>query len=141
MEKKLIRNIRNKLKQNNLIVTKADKGNTLVIIQQDDYHQKVDEFITQNQFVKIDDNHTKKQHNAIKTTINQCKTIIKQTEKWKYQNMNSETPHIHGTIKLHKEEKSVRPIVNWKNSPGYKIATVITRLLMIPYTYHIHTTY
>jgi hypothetical protein len=77
MEKKLIRNIRNKLKQNNLIVTKADKDNTLVIIQQSDNHQKVDEFITQNQFVKIEDNHTKKQQNAIKTTINQCKTIIK----------------------------------------------------------------
>jgi hypothetical protein len=55
--------------------------------------------------------------------------------------MNPETPHIHGTIKLHKEEKSVRPIVNWKNSPGYKIATLITRLLKdsthLSYTYNI----
>jgi hypothetical protein len=99
VEKKLIRKIRSKLKQNNLIVTKADKGNTLVIMQQNDYHQKVDEFITQNQFVKIEDNYTKKQQNTIKTTINQCKTIIKQNEKLRYQNMNPGTPHIHGTIK------------------------------------------
>jgi hypothetical protein len=55
--------------------------------------------------------------------------------------MDPETPHIHGTIKLHKEEKSVRPIVNCKNSPGYKIATLITKLLKytthLPYTYNI----
>jgi hypothetical protein len=122
-------------------VTKADKGNTLVIIHQNDYHQKIDEFITQNQFVKIEDNYTKKQQNAIKTAINQCKIIIKQTEKWRYQNMNPETSHIHGTIKLHKVEKSVRPIVNWKNSPGYKIATLVAKLLKdtihLPYTYNI----
>jgi hypothetical protein len=66
MEKKRIRNIRNKLKQNNLIVTKADKGNTLVIIQQNDYHQKVDEFITQNQFVKIEHNYTKNNRMSLK---------------------------------------------------------------------------
>jgi hypothetical protein len=34
-EKKLINNIKKKMIQNNLIVTKADKGNTLVIIHQD----------------------------------------------------------------------------------------------------------
>jgi hypothetical protein len=33
-------NIRKKLIQNNIIITKADKGNTLVIIQKDDYHKK-----------------------------------------------------------------------------------------------------
>jgi hypothetical protein len=55
--------------------------------------------------------------------------------------MNPETPHIHGTIKLHKEDKPVRPTVNWKNSPGYKIATLVAKLLKdtthLPYTYNI----
>jgi hypothetical protein len=43
--------------------------------------------------------------------------------------MNPEAPHIHGTIKLHKEGKPIRPIVNWKNSPGYKIATYLAKQL------------
>jgi hypothetical protein len=54
-----------------------------------------------------------------KTTMNTCNNIIKHSEKWKYTNMNPEAPHMHGTIKLHKQNKLVRPIVNWNNSPGY----------------------
>jgi hypothetical protein len=48
------------MKQNNPIVTKANKGNTLVIMHKNDYHQKINDFITQNQFVKIEDNYTKR---------------------------------------------------------------------------------
>jgi hypothetical protein len=66
-------------------------------MHKNDYHQKIDDFITQNQFIKIEDNYTKRQQNTIKTTLNQCKIIIKQTEKWKYQSMNPETPLLHGT--------------------------------------------
>jgi hypothetical protein len=38
---------------NQLIVTKADKGNTLVILQARDYNHKVNEFITMNNYTKI----------------------------------------------------------------------------------------
>jgi hypothetical protein len=60
------------LEQNNLIVTKADKGNTLLIVQQDEYNKKVDEFITQNNFTRVANNRTNKQQKAIKTVINAC---------------------------------------------------------------------
>jgi hypothetical protein len=43
--------------------------------------------------------------------------------------MNPKAPHIHGTIKLHKEGKPIRPIVNWKGSPGYKLAIYLAKLL------------
>jgi hypothetical protein len=113
-----------KLVQNNLIITKADKGDTLVIIQKDDYYQKIDEFITENQFIKIENNYTKKNIILLKLlTIHKCKTIIKSTDKWKYQIMNPETPQIYGAIKLHEHNKPIRPIINWKNCPGYKLAT------------------
>jgi hypothetical protein len=116
------------MEQNNLIITKADKGNTLVIIQKDEYHQKID-FITPNKFTKVPNNHTNKQQKAIKTAIIACKITIRQTEKWKYTNMNPKAPHKYGTIKLHKAEKPIRPIVNWINSPGYKLAVHLVKLL------------
>jgi hypothetical protein len=72
----------------------------------------------------VSNNHTNKQQKAIQTAINTCIKTIKQTDKWRYINMNPEAPHIHGTIKLHKEDKPIRPIVNWKNSPGHKIASI-----------------
>jgi hypothetical protein len=43
--------------------------------------------------------------------------------------MNPKAPHIHGTIKLHKEENPIRPIVDWKGSPGYKLVVHLAQLL------------
>jgi hypothetical protein len=100
-EKKLITNIKNKMKQNSLTITKADKRNTLIIIDINHYNQKIDNFITNNKYTKLNKAHTKQQK-TIRTTINTCKTIIKQTDKWKYTNMNPEAPHIQDTMKLHK---------------------------------------
>jgi hypothetical protein len=43
--------------------------------------------------------------------------------------MNPKAPHVHDTIKLHKSDKPIRPIVNWKGSPGYKLAMHLAKLL------------
>jgi hypothetical protein len=42
-----------KEEQNQLIVTKADKGNTLVILHKEDYNNKVEELITNNYYTKL----------------------------------------------------------------------------------------
>ena len=46
-----------------------------------------------------------------------------------------------GLIKVHKEGTPIRPIVNWKNSPGYKLAQLLTKLITshtpLPYTYNV----
>jgi hypothetical protein len=43
--------------------------------------------------------------------------------------MNPSAPCIQRTIKLHKQEKYIRPIVNWKGSPGYKLAKYLNTIL------------
>jgi hypothetical protein len=134
-ESKLVKKLHEKLEQNNLIVTKADKGRTLIIIQKDVYNQKINDFITQNKFTKVPNNYTKKQQKAIKTAINACKTTIRQTDKWKCTHMNPKAPHMYGTIKLHKADKPIRPIVNCINSPGHKLAGYLVKLLNTPYNY------
>jgi hypothetical protein len=55
-------NIKNKFQKNKLIVTKADKGKTLVILTQEEYKQKISNFIQDNKFTKME----KTQHNNIK---------------------------------------------------------------------------
>jgi hypothetical protein len=42
-----------KINQNQLIVTKADKDSTLVILHKDDYNNKIEEFITNNNYTKL----------------------------------------------------------------------------------------
>jgi hypothetical protein len=58
---KLINNIKIKKKLNNLVATKADKGNTLIIINKDEYDQKIDEFIATSSFTKLTKGQTNQQ--------------------------------------------------------------------------------
>jgi hypothetical protein len=127
-----------KIKQNDLTTTKADKGHPLIIIDINHYNQKIDNFIANNKYTKLNKDHTKQQQKTIGTTINTCKTIIKQSDKWKYTNMNPEAPHIHGTIKVHKPDKPARPIVSWRNSPTYKTARQLKYIIPLPNTFNIH---
>jgi hypothetical protein len=52
-EQKLIRNIKKKLNDKQLFITKADKGNTIVILHKETYNNKVIKFLSQNNFTKI----------------------------------------------------------------------------------------
>jgi hypothetical protein len=38
-------------------------------------------------------------------------------------------PCLYGTISLRKQEKPIRPIVNWKNCPAYKVAKHVNEIL------------
>jgi predicted HAD superfamily phosphohydrolase YqeG len=52
-EKKIINNIKTQMIQNHLIITKADKDNTLVTMHEHEYNEKVEEFISNNNFTKL----------------------------------------------------------------------------------------
>jgi hypothetical protein len=52
-EKRIINKIRQKLITSNAIVTKADKGNSVVIIYQEDYHDKIQKFINDHNFATV----------------------------------------------------------------------------------------
>jgi quinol monooxygenase YgiN len=127
-EKKLINSIKKKMKENNLAVTKADKGNTLIVMHQDEYNQKVDEFITQNNFTKLTRDQTNTQQKAVRTAINTCSNTIKHSDKWKYVNMNPEAPHIHGTpTRYHSHE-----ITRRTNTPDRTVLHPQTHLNTLP---------
>jgi hypothetical protein len=77
----------------------------------------------------------------IKQALKQCNDIIQKEHKRRYINMNRRAPNLYATIKLHKENKPIRPIINWKNAPAYKIAKQVSKTLhnslQLPYTYNI----
>jgi hypothetical protein len=51
---------------------------------------------------------------------------------------------LRGLIKIHKEGAPIRPIVNWKNAPAYKLAKMLAKKLVshipLPYTFNITNT-
>ena len=46
----IAKNIHNILDKNNAIITQADKGKTMVIIHEQEYHEKVRNFLSENNF-------------------------------------------------------------------------------------------
>jgi hypothetical protein len=55
--------------------------------------------------------------------------------------MNPSEPHIHRTIKLHKQEKYIRLIVNLINSPAYKLSKhlniILNNILQLPNAFNV----
>jgi hypothetical protein len=123
------------------VVTKADKGNSIVIIQCDEYEHKVNSFISNSEATEANDNFTAKFQKDIRSTLNECRQIIDKNNKWKYINLNPCTPVMRGLIKIHKENTPIRPVVNCRNPPTYNIAKTLTSALKkympLPYVHNV----
>ena len=140
-EKRLICQTKEKLISNNAVLVKANKGNTLIIEFQNSYQNKIQTFISNNNFMKIDKDPTKKYQNSIRTSINKCQQIINKDTKWNYINLNPTPPNIWGHIKIHKNNNPIRPIVNWTNAPAYKLAKKsakdLQKYIPLPYAFNV----
>ena len=89
----IMKRILHKIQHNQLVVTKADKGNTLVILHKEEYNKKIEEFLSTNNFTELTRDITNKQQEKTQKIVNKCSNIIKKDEKWKYINMNPSAPH------------------------------------------------
>jgi hypothetical protein len=97
------------------MISKADKGNSIVIVYLYEYHRKVKNFISNNNFSANNDP-IKKFQKDLRNSINDCQLIIHKYERWKYIDLNPTPPMIRGLIKIHEEDSPIRPVVNWKNA-------------------------
>jgi hypothetical protein len=143
-EYSVINQIKEKLRKGKAMITKADKCNSIKIIYTEEYNRKVYTFIANNSFHKTSNDINKKLQRDIRNTINECQNIIPKEERWKVINLNLTSPSIKGLIKMHKTEAPVRPIVNWKNAPAYKLARILVRKLQtyisLPYCFNVKNT-
>jgi hypothetical protein len=64
-----------------------------------------------NQFITVRNNPTQ----YCQKNIKQSNNAIQNKNIWKYTNMNPTPPN--ATIKLHKPNTPIRPIISWKNMP------------------------
>ena len=87
-EIKIINQTKMKLKDANATVTKADKGNSLIIIYEDEYNSKIHTFISNNNFTQLTQDITNKLQRNIRTAINECSDIVPNDKMWKYVSLN-----------------------------------------------------
>jgi hypothetical protein len=125
------------------MIARADKGNSIVILPTTQY-DKDSRLHSNNSFQITKKDPTNNFQSQVRKSINNNKTLIPQDTKWRYTNMNPSAPTIKGLIKIHKPEQPIRPIVNWRNAPAYKLASLLTHkikhLAPPPYTYNVNNT-
>ena len=120
-EHKTLKNLRDTLIQNKCMITKADKGQTLIVITKDAYESKICDLLQDNNFVQISRGPTAFYTRETKKIINTRKLLIPDHSKLKYSNKNPHQPNIRGLLMIHKPEAPKRPVVNWQKAPAYKL--------------------
>jgi len=142
-ETKVIGSIQTKLKENNAMITCADKGNSIVILPTLQYETKIQNFILNNNFRTATADPTNTFQTQIRQTIRDSKTLIPKDTRWKYTNMNPSAPSIKGLIKIHKPHQLIRPVVNWRNARAYRLSKLFTekihRIAPLPNAFNIKT--
>jgi hypothetical protein len=124
-----MRKIRNKLQQHNLIITKADKGKTIVIINKNTLIQKTEEFLKDNHFTQLQKDPTEKFQKQLQQIIPKCNKIIDQQQKKHLMQIKPQPPTMNALIKIHKENEPIRPVINNIQAPSYKIAKFLNNWL------------
>ena len=80
----------------------------------------------------------------VRKAVNNSKTLFLPENKWKHINMKPTAPPIKGLIKIHKPEQPIRPVVNWRGAPAYKLALLFTqnihKMAPLPNTYNLQNT-
>jgi peptide methionine sulfoxide reductase MsrA len=70
--------------------------------------------------------------------------VIPNKQKQKYYNSNPNSPTLRALMKLHKTSITIRPIINWKNAPAYKLASFLTKIIgeyiTLPNTFNVQNT-
>ncbi|KAG8237492.1 hypothetical protein J437_LFUL017037 [Ladona fulva] len=97
------------LMDNNLILSKADKGKDVGI-----QSLKKDPTILYN--------------NDVKNTVKKCMTVLNKSD-YKVLNLNPLPPRLYGLVKLHKPNNPIRPVVSSVSSPTHKLASKLDGIL------------
>lgn len=122
-QKDALKSIMKKVKEENIVVTKADKGNTVVLMDRSDYTTKVNECLTSIGAVPAPDFNFNKYNTAVRSQVNTSKYIFdKEPLKKAVLISNPIPPRLYGLPKVHKPGSPMRPVVSFISSPTYKIA-------------------
>lgn len=119
-------NILKNLKNKDCFYLKADKGNTVVILDKQDYFDRGNKLLQEGPYINIPKNPLSKFVSNVKNCLKQCPTIIPKNDVSKFMPSNPGLPKMYCLPKIHKPGKSMRPIVNNIDSPSYNLSKWLT---------------
>lgn len=133
-EIKLLSSIKSKLKRNDLILTKADKGNAVVIMDQAEYHDKMLIYIRDNKLTVLQKDPTNEFDWKVRDFL-RASTIFSNFEKKIIVEMNPHPPLLYGLPKIHKNPLKMRPVVSYIGTSVHQLAQKASKL------FHMYTSF
>ena len=129
-EKKAIRSLQ---KDNSIYITKADKGNVIVVMKREDYEMKVSEHLNDGPYEKIK---PRFKRTVLNKTMAQTTKLIRQLKPkldiavWFTLNPKSNLPpRFYALPKIHKPDVPIRPIIDFTNTPTYRLSKYLAHIL------------
>ena len=134
-------NLRNAAKQlrsnEEIVIRKADKSNAYVIVNRQDYEDKLDRLVSdESKFTHI----TRNPINALKKELNGLiKTANMQQKYFNVVEGDYSEGYLYGNPKTHKQGYPLRPIISQVLTPTYHVAKSLDKLIKayLPYKYNV----
>ena len=127
----ILKGINQRIKNNNIVITKADKGNNLVIMNRSNYLTNTLNLLDNIQFEILKKSplniFQEKLRNELKSSTEFLRYFDKKPTDFIIQ--NPKIPLLYSLPKIHKTPVTHRPIVSFIGSPMYKIAQFLSRVL------------
>jgi hypothetical protein len=114
-----------------IVVTKADKGNSVVIMDRQEYVAKLKALINNEKFQKINEDPTLKREKNLQSSLNYLrKTGAITDEVYKLiRPVGSKPGILYGLPKVHKPNAPIRPIISSIGAYNYKLAKYLDSIL------------
>lgn len=121
------------LKENdNLVILNSDKGNVTVILDKDNYNEKINDLLNdESTYKKLENDPTENIQRKTNAMIRKLyeNGHIDKNQRSKLTRYNSVPPKIYGNPKVHKQGVPLRPVVSCINSPVYNLSKFIDKIL------------
>ncbi|XP_021964253.1 uncharacterized protein LOC110859600 [Folsomia candida] len=120
------------IKQNkDIVIGKADKGNCIVVMNKTDYHAKMEEMISDGPYTQLPHDPTETYSKKVEIVCNKLllQNKITKAEYGRFIVKDARSPIIYGAPKIHKDNCPLRPSVDFRKSPTYKIAKYLSQIL------------
>nr|CAX83713.1 reverse transcriptase [Schistosoma japonicum] len=120
-------------KEKTVIITRADKGNTTVVMNTSDYNNKASQHLNEGPYEKIKATKCRATLNNLKAETSRVLRSIKSKlgqSLWFSLAPKSCSPcRFYGLPKIHKMNVPLRPVVDYTNSPTYNLAKYLAGIL------------
>lgn len=110
------------LREKDCWYTKADKGNSIVILDKTDYQNRINTSISEGSYQEIKRNPLRKMNEETRKHITKLSEVFDKKLKWKLPESNPNVPKVYGLPKIHKPGNKMRLIMSNIGAPNYKLA-------------------